>query len=197
MKKRLVVLLLGLALWFFLFRDTPARWKGIPASKPPVQTSHNLPAAFRHKEYTIKPLATYTVTAVVLRGERYRFAPLSDLCPLDLALGWGPMSIASAINELKITQRGRFYFYSWKDDAPLEPEQIALNSANTHCLPADHAVRGKLLSVKRHELVTLTGYLVEVTDAGGLRWRSSLTRYDTDGGACEILWVTGVSRKAI
>jgi hypothetical protein len=98
MKKRLIVLFLGAAVWFFMIRDAPARWKGMPAPKAPVQTAHNLPAPFLHEEYTIKPLARYAVTAVVLRGERYRFAPLADLCPLDLALGWGPMSVAYAIN---------------------------------------------------------------------------------------------------
>jgi hypothetical protein len=197
MKKRIIVLLLGAAVWFFFIRDAPAQWKGVPAPRQPIQTSSGLPAAFRHGEYTLKPLAKYQITAVVLRGERYRFAPLSDLCPLDLALGWGPMSMAYALNELKITQHGRFYFFSWKNESPLEPEQMAKNSANTHCLPADSAIRSKLLAVKRHDLVTLTGYLVEVTDAEGLTWRSSLTRDDTEGGACEILWVTGVTRKKL
>jgi hypothetical protein len=197
MKKRLIVLFLGAAVWFFMIRDAPARWKGMPAPKAPVQIAHNLPAPFLHDEYTIKPLARYAVTAVVLRGERYRFAPLADLCPLDLALGWGPMSVAYAINELKITQHGRFYFYSWKDEAPLEPDQIARNSANTHCLPADSKIRSQLLAVRRHEVVTLEGYLVEVSGPEGMTWRSSLTRDDTDGGACEILWVTSVHRKKL
>ncbi len=195
MKKYLIAVFLGAAIWFFFIHEPPAAWKGVPAARQPVQTSARLPAAFRHGDYTIKPLATYQITAVVLRGERYRFAPLSDLCPLDLALGWGPMSMAYAINELKITQHGRFYFYSWKNESPLEPEQIAKNSANTHCLPADSTIRSQLLAIKRHDLVTLEGYLVEVSTPGGGTWRSSLTRDDTEGGACEILWVTGVSRK--
>jgi hypothetical protein len=197
MKKRIIALLIGIAVWFFFIRDAPARWKGVPAPRQPIQTSTGLPAAFRHGEYTIKPLAKYQITAVVLRGERYRFAPLSDLCPLDLALGWGPMSMAYALNELKISQHGRFYFYSWKNESPLEPEQIARNSANTHCLPADDKIRSQLLAVKRHDLVTLTGFLVEATTTDGGTWRSSLTRDDTEGGACEILWVTGVSRRKL
>jgi hypothetical protein len=196
-KKRLIVVILAAAVWFFFIRDIPARWKGWPAAKAPAQTAQNLPAAFRHGDYTIKPLARYQITAVVLRGERYRFAPQSDLCPLDLALGWGPMSLAAVINDLKITQHGRFYFYQWKNEAPLEPEQIAKNSANTHCIPADATVRSQLLAIRRHELVTLEGYLVEASNTEGMTWRSSLTRDDVDGGACEILWVTSVSRRKL
>ena len=107
-----------------------------------------------------------------------------------MALGWGPMSIAGVINELSISQSGRWYEYSYRNDPPLDPTQIARNSANTHCIPANDDVRCQLLDVKRHELVTLSGYLVEVTRADGFRWRSSLTREDTGGGACEIVWIT-------
>ena len=197
MKKYLILLLAGATIWFFFIRETPARWKGVPAPRQPAQSSANLPAAFRHGDYTIKPLATYEITAVVLRGERYRFAPQSDLCPLDLALGWGPMSMAYALNELKFSQHGRFYFYRWKNESPLEPDQMAKNSANTHCIPADDKIRSQLLAIKRHDLVTLSGYLVEASTSDGGNWRSSLTRDDTGGGACEILWVTNVTRKKL
>jgi hypothetical protein len=79
----------------------------------------------------------------------------------------------------------------------LEPALIATHSANTHCLPADAAVRALLLAVKRHELVTLDGYLVEVTAADGYHWRSSLTRDDTGGGACEVMWITSLEHRPL
>jgi len=111
-------------------------------------------------------------------------------------LGWGPMSVSDVINGLNISQSGRWYDYSWSGHPPLDPGEIARHSANTHCLPATKEVRKRLLSVKRHELVSMEGYLVEVTKTDGYRWRSSLTRDDTRGGACEVMWITSVeSRK--
>jgi len=107
------------------------------------------------------------------------------------------MSIAGVINELKISQSGRWYEYSWSGDPPLELNGIIRHSANTHCLPATPEIRDRLLSVKRHELVTLDGYLVEVTKADGYHWRSSLTREDTAGGSCEIMWITGISSQKL
>lgn len=151
-----------------------------------------LPRSFQHEDYTITPLATYSITAVVLGRERYRFDPVASLAPVDLALGWGPMSIAANINELHITQNGRFYEYSWSNEPPMEPSDIVRHSANTHCLPANSLIRSQLLKVKRHDLVTLEGYLVEVKGRDGGHWRSSLTREDSGGGACEVLWVTAV-----
>jgi hypothetical protein len=194
MKKLLVFALLALAAWFY-GHEPQASWRGMPAAQEPLQTSTDLPRPFHHGELTITPLAGYSIKAVVLSRQRYRYDALAELAPLDLALGWGPMSMAAVINELSISQSGRWYEYSWSGEEPLPPGEIALHSANTHCLPASPAIRRQLLAVKRHDVVTLDGYLVEVTGPGaGNPWRSSLSRTDTRGGACEILWVTAVRR---
>lgn len=196
MKKLVALLLCATAVWFAL-HATPARWGGLPAPHDPIQTTRNLPRAFQHDRYLIKPLATYSITAVVLSRERYRFDPAAELSPVDLALGWGPMSIASVINELGMSQSGRWYGYSWRDDPPLESDAIITHSANTHCLPADENVRRQLLAVRRHDLVTLEGYLVEVNGPDGYHWCSSLRRDDTGGGACEVMWITQISSRRL
>jgi hypothetical protein len=196
MKKLLVLLILIIGAWYY-FHDTPAHWKGMPAAKDPLQAASPLPRAFAKGDYTVSPLATYHVTAVILSRSRYRNDAAADISPIDLALGWGPMSVAGVINDLSISQSGRWYEYSWSGDPPLELNTIIRHSANTHCIPATPAIRERLLAVKRHELVTLDGYLVEVTKTGGYRWRSSLTREDTAGGSCEIMWVTGVTSQKL
>lgn len=196
MKKWIVLLLLVFAGWWLL-RDAPAKWKGIPANADPIQTTKNLPAAFRSGKYQITPLATYSIKAVILSSSRYRFDEGADLVPMDLALGWGPMSMASVLNDLKFSQSGRWYEYSWSNEAPLEPQQIATHSANTHCVPADANIRRQLLSLRRHDLVTLEGFLVEIDGPNNFRRRSSLTREDTGGGSCEIIWITSITRRRL
>jgi hypothetical protein len=194
-KTFLVALLLAVVGWFY-FHEPAAHWRGIPAAQEPLQTGKDLSRPFLHDGYVITPLARYTITAVVLSRERYRNDREADLAPVDLALGWGPMSIAGVINELKVTQGGRWYEYRCTGEPPLEPRQMETHSANTHCLP-DNTVRSELLAVKRHELVTLEGYLVEVTGDGGFAWRSSLTREDTGAHACEVMWVTRVEHRKL
>ncbi len=181
------------AAWLWL-HEPAAKWRGIPAPNDPVQTEGNLPKPFPHEGYTVTPLARYSITAVVLARERYRNDREADLAPVDLALGWGPMSVATAINDLKISQSARWYEYHCPNGPPLDPGEIASHSANTHCLPADDGVRDTLLAVRRHELVKLEGYLVEVSTADGFRWTSSLTRADTGGHSCEVFWVTTATR---
>jgi hypothetical protein len=195
-KKLLLLATIAVAAWFFI-HDRPARWPGIPAGKDPAQSEFSGASPFQAGDYRITPLARYSVTAVVLSRERYRFDRAATLAPVDLALGWGPMSIASVINELRINQSGRWYHYTWRGDPPLSPESLAEHSANTHCLPASDEIRARLLAVRRHELVSLEGYLVEVSATDGFHWRSSLTRTDTGGGACELFWVTRVERRSL
>ncbi len=196
MKKILFCAGLAALLWYWWY-EPPARWKGMPAAQSPVQASGSLPAPFQQGDFRITPLASYRITAVVMGADRYRFDPGAKISPLDLALAWGPMSVAGVLNELSVSQSGRFYEYRWKDEPPLDPELINRNSANTHCIPANDAIRQQLLAIRRHDLVTLQGLLVEVNFPEGGRWRSSLTRDDTRGGACELMWVTAVERRKI
>jgi hypothetical protein len=195
-KKLLAFALIGAAVWFY-FHEPLANWRGMPAAREPGQHTDRLPHPFEQDGYTITPLARYQVTAVVLSRDRYRNDRGATLSPVDLALGWGPMSVASVINGLSISQSGRWYEYTWSGDPPLDPGLIATHSANTHCLPATAEVRRRLLEVKRHELVTMEGYLVEVTADDGYRWRSSLTRDDTGAGACEVFWITSLETQPL
>lgn len=197
MKKWLLFVCLIAVIGWWL-HEPDADWAGLPAPAEPRQDVQNLPPPFKYGDYTITPLAHYGLQAVVLSFERYRNDESADLAPVDLALGWGPMSGAAAINSLSISQSARWYEYSWSSASlPIHPSEIALNSANTHCLPASTEVKKKLLKVRRHELVALSGYLVEVTSARNRRWRSSLSRGDTGGGACEVLWITALDSTPI
>jgi hypothetical protein len=190
MKKWLFFAAFAAAGWWF-FHEPAADWKGIPAAPDPQQDTQQLPAPIKYGDYTITPLARYALKAVVLSRSRYRYDASAELSPLDLALGWGSMSSASVINDLNISQSGRWYEYRWSSKGPpLEPDDIARHSANTHCLPSTPELRSKLLAVNRHELVALSGYLVAVSGPNGFTWRSSLSRDDTGGGACEVMWIT-------
>src|SRR5271155_5436773 len=103
MKKLAALCLFVAALWF-TFHEPTAHWRGIPAPRDPIQASYDLPPPFQHGQYSIHPLATFSITAIVLHRERYRYDNGADLSPLDLALGWGPISVASVINGLDISQ---------------------------------------------------------------------------------------------
>jgi hypothetical protein len=146
----------------------------------------------RVKDYGLTPLARFRVTARVLGAMHYSFDREAQLAPVDLALGWGPMSENRVLEDLHISQMARFYTWSGRE-LPLEPEQIGVNSANMHMIPADGAIRHTLLGVHRNDVVEFTGWLVEIHALDGWSWTSSTTREDTGDGACEVVYVDSLA----
>lgn len=193
LKPWFVGLMVAASVAYFVYDRAAERraLKSGPVSEIPVQSSESAPALQRDG-YSIEPLASYEVRARVLSIERYRMGREADLSPLDFALGWGPMSDAAVIERLSISQSGRWYHYRWEGSPPIEPSVMAKSSANTHLVPADDLVKKRLLDVRKGAVVKLSGYLINVRHTDGWTWRSSLSRDDTGGGSCELMWVTDV-----
>ena len=161
---------------------------------PPLQS--DVPgdlAPFRLQAATLTPLAGFSVEARVLAREDYHLGREADLSPTDLALGWGRMREDTVLARLDISQSGRWYQYRWRDTPPLPPDEIVRSSANMHMIPANGDVAAALHRVRRDERVRIDGWLVEADASDGWRWRSSLTREDSGGGTCELVYVCAIT----
>jgi hypothetical protein len=159
-----------------------------PFADSPVQTATR-DASFTRQGYEIKPLANFAVRARVLSREDYALGREADLSRTDLALGWQRMADPTVYGPLNISQGGRWYRYSWRDQPPIPLQEIIESSANMHMIAADATVERALAKVRKGQFVRITGKLVEVSHASGWRWTSSLTRSDSGARACELVWV--------
>lgn len=157
----------------------------------PVQTSTRAPA-FEFRGYHVQPLADFAVRARVLSREDYFAGKEADLSPVDLALGWKRMADPAVYEPLHITQGGRWYRYSWRDQPPIPLQEIIESSANMHMIAATPAVEKALKKTRQGGVVLIAGKLVEVTHPSGWRWTSSLTRSDSGANACELVFVESV-----
>lgn len=189
-KEWLLILLIILTFGYFIYEKMEQRRIAAigPVEEQPVQESTNIPSLQRD-DYDIQPVARYAIRAKVLSAERYRMGRMSDLSPLDLALGWGPMSCNDVIEKLDIRQSNRWYYYRWEGKPPIAPADIIRSSANTHLVFASDNVKSRLLKVRAGEIVKLKGYLVNVRHRDGWTWNTSLTREDSGAGSCELMWV--------
>jgi hypothetical protein len=169
-----------------------ARLAGNAVYGEPEQDERVRRDAFERKGYTIAPFARFTVRARLLSVETYRLGREAELSPIDFALGWNDMSNDAVLAKLSISQGNRFYFYRWENEPPLPPEVIVRSSANMHLIPASADVQRRLERVPPGATVTLSGWLVDVSAADGWQWRSSRTRIDSGGGACELVFVEEV-----
>lgn len=192
--------LLGLgAFWIYENYFTMAKPAIAPASATarmhgvPIQENIHGDRGISFHEGRLQFLATYDITARVLKKAYYNDGKNAELSPVDLALGWGEMADYDVYSQLSITQSGRFYHYSWPDTPPINPGEIVRSSANVHIIPADNAVKKKIDSIREGQVVHLRGYLVHYKetrpDGGWWEWRSSLVRTDKGKGACEVFYV--------
>ena len=172
---------------------TPPPPRGQIAASEPLQEAVDDAPVMAYGDYRLRQLADFDIRARVLGRSRYRWDEVADLSPVDLVLGWGPMSDSDVLAEISITQSGRFYYWH-VDRFPIPRADIERHSANMHMIPATDAIADQLDSVRPDELIHIRGRLVEATRGDGLIWRSSLTRNDVGAGACELVWVEQLER---
>jgi hypothetical protein len=169
------------------------RGPGMVAERLPVQVALDGDApVFDKHGFRVAALARFDLEARVLRSKSYCCSGPDKLAPIDIAFGWGRMSDETVLSHIDISQSGRFYFWRYQTAPPIPRREIETSSANMHLIPASAQVEKRLKKLRPGSVVSLKGYLVEVSGADGFRWRSSLTRDDTGNGACELIWVEEV-----
>lgn len=166
------------------------RGPGAVADRAPVQaTLDGDRPSFSKDGFRIAALAQFAMEARVLRSKTYCCGGADKLAPIDVAFGWGRMSDETVLAHLDISQSGRFYYWRYENAPPIPRREIELSSANMHLIPATASIEKRLKALRGGNIVSLKGYLVEVSGPSGFHWRSSLTREDTGNGACELIWV--------
>ncbi|SIQ56118.1 hypothetical protein [Solilutibacter tolerans] len=164
---------------------TPA----LPAQSP-VPTGLS---PFKHPQGRLQPLAGFSVDARVLSSRRYQDDREAEFSPVDLALGWGRMRDDDVLSMLQVGQQNRWYYTRWTESPPIPINQVRLESANMHMIPANRDIAQALSAIKPGQRVRIDGWLVEVQAKDGWRWRSSTTRSDHGPGGCEVIQVCAVA----
>jgi hypothetical protein len=189
MKNLLLLLFVIVACWKLLGSDGPVELgPGVKITDEPKQTSIVKAEPFDFKSYQITPLASFVIKAKVLSKNGYLLGRESDISPIDLALGWKNMSDEKVLNQIEITQSGRWYYWQVKD-FPIPRTEIETQSANMHLIPASDAIESMIKQVKQGQIIEMSGYLVRVDAKDDWHWLSSLTRNDRGANACELVYV--------
>jgi hypothetical protein len=189
-KFTLILIMISFVIFFrYLDRPITHEGKGQTAKDQPKQKLSETRVFMFKKDYLVSPLADFDITARVLSKERYWIDRGAELAPVDLALGWGPMSDDKVLSKLKISQRNRWFYWKPKGDLPISADMISLNAANMHLIPENDDIESRIKSVNVGHIVKFKGHLVRVNRSDGWHWESSLSRADTGDGACEVIFV--------
>jgi hypothetical protein len=167
---------------------------GILVPDEPVQVILDDPPRFEARGYTFIKRAKYDITARLLRKEVYRIDGGAGLAPVDLGVGWGPLSDSALLDGLEFSQMGRFFYWQRRNaDFPVPIPVLISHMAQMHMIPATTDLEAKLKKLRPGQIVTASGYLVDVRGPDGFAWNTSLSRTDTGNGACELFWVEALA----
>lgn len=169
------------------------RSPGILVESGPQQAELESSDPIALEGFELTPRASFKAEVRVLGRSRYRLGRLADVSPLDVAVGWGPMSDSAVLERIDISQSNRFYFWRYEDEPPIPRADIESHSANWHLIPADDSAWRRLRRLRVGDVVTLEGRLVDLQHPETGTIRTSLRRDDTGAGACEIMLVESVS----
>ncbi len=185
-KKLLFIALIGGGSWQ-AWNHHAANASAMLAPDDPVQNDLLVEQSFDFNGYRITPLADFKVKARVLSATSYNGDREAELAPVDLALGWGPMSVGNVLGKLNISQSNRRYYVTWSGEPPAAQQTLQTHSANMHMIPTSPALRQQLEKVRADDIVEFDGQLVYIQTGTGWSWRSSTTREDTGDGSCEVV----------
>lgn len=193
MNRWLIIVLVAAAGWkLYNYSGQVSFGPGVLVPELPYQQRAESSADRVMGDYKITGLAAFSIKAKVLAKKNYYMGREADLSPTDLALGWGRMSDEAVLDQIDISQSGRFY--RWRVESfPIPRNEIETHSANMHLIPANDSVKTAIKKIKVGEIIELSGSLVNVVaNSDGWRWTSSLTRNDTGNGACELILVENI-----
>lgn len=191
LKPLFVIAIILLAVWQWL-SNTETTWRpGVMAPDEPLQTMLAGGDSFSDKGFRITPRAKFSARVRVLSRERYWLGTLAKLSPIDLAVGWGPMSDSAVLKSIDVSQSNRF-FYWHTNEFPIERAVIESSASNWHMVPANRRVEKILGRVHTGDVITIAGSLIDVVGPDGGSMSTSLSRTDTGAGACEVIWLESI-----
>lgn len=181
---------IALAAGYFVSAREVRHGPGPVAPDRPAQAPISNPRPIERDDLLLRPRAFFRAEARVLGRERYRFDAMASLSPIDLALGWGPMSDERVLDRIDVSQGQRFSFYIPEEPLSISPALLVLTQTNVHTIAANPEIAATLRGLRRGQVIRVEGMLVDVERDGRRIWKTSLERTDSGPGACEILFTT-------
>lgn len=143
-------------------------------------------------EWEMESLADYEVSGIVM-SRRRNMDVLYEVSEFDIALVWGDVSVPEKARQIRTTHGRRYARFRAPADLGFSIDEFVRQSANVHTIPANDEIKRQIRSLRRGDVATFKGRLVEVRgEKLSKPWRSSLIRTDHEFEGCEIMLVEEV-----
>jgi hypothetical protein len=199
-----LVIVAATAGWYFVHQRPAAvastdRPEVINLASEPVQNNLTQDQViFKREDGTYyKPAAYYKIWAKAIGVRAYAgYGRGSSGFPIDLGLTWGDVAKSDYEKYVSFHFSSEYSANQWLmfqfkgEQPPWDSGYFAAHVSNNHVCPASENIYDALMSLKHDDEVIIEGYLAgSYSPTGQPVLGSSLSRTDTDAGACEAFFV--------
>ena len=186
-----IIYSLGMSV-YRIFDSVASPPPGVLVSEDPQVLELPGMASFDVKGYFITPLSSFAMNARVLEVSNYTTSGTADLLsaisPVDFFLGWGKMSDSAVADNLQVKLGQRSFGLPFKG-LSLDWGYIRLHTWLGIIVPATPEVASIVMKVRKNNIISMSGYLVNIKTPSNRSVNTSLAHPDDSYGAMAVLWV--------
>ena len=187
-----ISLIIVIVLSYFMWDQRPVKHgAGVIAPEKPSVVQITRHQGFEIDHYKLQPKWKIESTARVLSQKRYWLDEKTNLAPYDIVLGWGAMSDERILSQVQ-TPIGKRDFRIEVIRPPLTFNEIRQQILFMHAVPANDYVRSQLAGVRTGNVISFTGYVVDVNDRSGLYWKSSMSNSNNRLDSNQIVYIESI-----
>ena len=194
MLRFLTICIMAFAGYYFWAFFPITHGPGITADKAPTTARITWEKPFTHLDYTIIPLRKIESKARVIDHKRYFFDAKSSYSPSDILVGWGDLSDERNLDHLHFSISNRMADIDFSRP-PLPITQIYQQTAFWHLVPSNEAIDKEIKKIKKGNLVTIKGFIVDVESEVYYGWKSDLITNNNAQYPNTIIWVSEITVK--
>lgn len=140
------------------------------------------------------------ILAITTHGNFKDVLSGKDTMPVDLGVVWGPharnlppdMTVRHGRPMSGFNGKNVWLYWEYTSKSRAIVKELENNIANIHIIPESAEIMDALKSVEKGSEVYLSGCLADL-EVENKKYKTSMVRDDTGGGACEILFLTAFS----
>lgn len=188
-----IFLIIVLIFCYLLWEQRPVRYgPGILTDSKPVVATIDFPNPIETDNFIITPKFEISGTVRVIARNRYWFEDMSHISPIDLLLSWNRMSDEELLKRMLVKIDDRSYHVQMTKP-PYQRGNIHEHLMMVHTIPASEKIQDKLTSVRRGQLVSFTGYIVDIENRLGTEWISPVRDKLPASRSSQWIWIESLS----
>lgn len=172
-----------------LWEQRPVRYgPGIIADSRPDIQKIAFPNSIETDNYVITPRFEIRGKVRVIAKNRYWFEDMRHIAPVDLLLSWDRMSDEDLLSRMLVKIDDRSYHVQMTKP-PYQRGNIHEHLIMAHAIPATDRVLDKLKEIRRGQLITFSGYIVDIENRIGTEWLSPVRDEWPSRQSSQWIWI--------